>query len=224
MKVLSIITQKGGSGKTTIATALAVAAELDGKSVAVFDLDPQATACFWSDVREAPTPAVKDCSVARLPHYLKAAEQAGCDLAVIDCPAVHRDIAHDAAALSDFILIPTRADVFDIRSMSKTIDVVRSVGKPHAVVLNFCPPAGAEVPAAREGVAQIGVELCPVELHQLKAFARAQQTGQSAQEIDPKSAAAKQIINLYGYTHRKLYQDQEASHDENQDKPVASRA
>lgn len=222
MKILSIITQKGGSGKTTIATVLAVAAELDGKHVAIFDLDPQATACFWSDVREAPTPAVKDCSVARLPNYLEAAKQAGCDLAIIDCPAVHRDIAHDAAALSDFILIPSRADVFDVRSMSKTIEVIRSVNKPHAVVLNFCPPAGAEVPAAREGVDQIGAELCPVELHQLKAFSRAQQTGQSAQETEPKSAAAAQIIALYGYTNIKLYQEE--NHGEETRKPIASRA
>ena len=222
MKILSIITQKGGAGKTTVATALAVAAELDGQHVAIFDLDPQATACFWSDVREALTPAVKDCSVARLSNYLDAAREAGCDLAIIDCPAVHRDIAHDAAALSDFILIPSRADVFDIRSMTKTIEVIRSVNKPHAVVLNFCPPSGAEVPAAREGVIQIGAELCPVELHQLKAFARAQQTGQTAQEITPTSAAAEQIINLYGYTRIKLYQ--EASHGKNQVEPVASRA
>lgn len=208
MRILSIITQKGGSGKTTIATALAVAAERDGKSVAVFDLDPQATACFWSDTREALTPAVKDCSVARLPHYLKAAEDAGCDLAVIDCPAVHRDIAHDASALSDFVLIPTKPDVFDIRSMTSTIEVVKNTGKSHAVVLNFCPPQGQEVPLARELVAEIGTELCPVELHQLKAFARAQQTGQTAQEFAPGSKAAEQIMALYGYTNIKLYHEE----------------
>lgn len=209
MRILSVITQKGGSGKTTIATALAVAAEQDGKSVAVFDLDPQATACFWSDTREAVTPAVKDCSVARLPNYLKAAEEAGCDLAVIDCPAVHRDIAHDAAAASDFILIPTKPDVFDIRSMTSTIEVVKNTATPFAVVLNFCPPAGQEVPQARELVKQIGAELCPVELHQLKAFSRAQQSGLTAQEYEPDSKAAQQIIALYGYTIIKLYQEEE---------------
>lgn len=206
MRVLSVITQKGGSGKTTIATAMAVAAELDGKNVAIFDLDPQATACFWADIREAPTPAVKDCSIARLPHYLEAARESGCDLAVIDCPAVHRDIAHDAAQLSDFILIPTRADVFDVRSMSKTIDLVRAVNVPFSVVLNFCPPSGPEVPAAKEGVAGMGAPLAPVQLHHLKAFARAQQTGQTAQESDPASSAAMQIIELYRYTIIELSQ------------------
>ena len=57
MKTLAIISQKGGVGKTTIATALAVAAEAEGKSVAVFDLDPQASASLWKDTRGAATPS-----------------------------------------------------------------------------------------------------------------------------------------------------------------------
>lgn len=222
MKTLLIAAQKGGIGKTTVATALAVAAQRDGQRVAVFDLDPQATACFWSDTRQDPAPAVKDCSVVRLPHYLKAAAEAGCDLAVIDCPPTHRDIAHDAAALADFILIPTRADVFDFHSMTKTVHVIRSTGKPHAVVLNFCPPSGPEVPDARAAVQSLGVDLCPVELHQLKAFSRAQQTGQTAQETAPSSAAGRQIADLYAYTRQQL--SKVKNDGKTQAKRAASRA
>lgn len=199
MKILSVITQKGGAGKTTIATALAVAAELDGKSTAILDLDDQATACFWSDTREAPTPAVKDVKPVRLPQALTALENAGCDLVIMDCPAVHRDIAMDAAEPSDFVLIPTRADVFDIRSMVQTVDLMKSIGKPCSVVLNFCPPVGKEVRDAKEGITAAGVALCPVELHHRKAYARAQQRGMTAQETEPGSLAAQEIIALYSY-------------------------
>ena len=72
MKTLAIISQKGGVGKTTIATALAVAAEAEGKSVAVFDLDPQASASFWKDTRGAATPSVVALPASRLQHVLKA--------------------------------------------------------------------------------------------------------------------------------------------------------
>jgi chromosome partitioning protein len=77
MKIVSIISQKGGVGKTTLATALAVAAEADGKNTAVFDLDPQASATFWHDTREAQTPAVAAIPSSRLTHLLQAAKESG---------------------------------------------------------------------------------------------------------------------------------------------------
>ncbi len=205
MKTLSIITQKGGAGKTTIATALAVAAQKDGKQVAILDLDDQATACFWGDTRKGDPLPVKDVKAVRLPHVLQALKEAGCDLVILDCPAVHRDIAMDAASPSDFVLIPSRADVFDFRSMRQTVELMQGIDQPCAVVLNFVPPAGQEVEDARAGVGTLGVELCPVELHQRKAYARAQQQGMTAQETEPSSLAAVEIERLYAYILIALY-------------------
>ena len=143
MRTVSIISQKGGVGKTTLATALAVAAEADGKNCAVFDLDPQASASFWHDAREAQTPAVAAVPSSRLTHLLKAALESGCDLAIIDAPPFAKDIAFEAAHHADFILIPTRPAVLDIMAMTKTLDLVKHYGKPAAVVLTFCPQPGA---------------------------------------------------------------------------------
>ena len=47
MKTIAILSQKGGAGKTTLAVHLAVAAERDGKTTALIDLDPQASAASW---------------------------------------------------------------------------------------------------------------------------------------------------------------------------------
>ena len=47
MKVLSIVSQKGGTGKTTLATHLSVEAERNGQTTALIDLDPQASAAKW---------------------------------------------------------------------------------------------------------------------------------------------------------------------------------
>src|SRR4051794_33713514 len=61
MKIISVVCQKGGAGKTTIATNLAVLAERAGFPTVLFDLDPQATATKWGDKREGDTAGCHRC-------------------------------------------------------------------------------------------------------------------------------------------------------------------
>jgi chromosome partitioning protein len=200
MKTLAIISQKGGVGKTTLATALAVAAEKDGRTVAVFDLDPQASAAFWKDTRAADTPAVVAIPPSRLQHVLKAAAETGCDLAIIDAPPFAKDIAFEAAQRADFILIPTRPAVLDVMAMTKTLELVGHYNKPSAVVLTFCPIQGREIADTEEAIRQLGAELAPLRIHNRVAYSRAQQTGLTAQEFETDGKAADEIKQLYAYT------------------------
>jgi chromosome partitioning protein len=204
LKTLAIISQKGGVSKTTLATALAVAAQGHGQNAAVFDLDPQASASFWHDTREAPTPAVTAVPSSRLSHLLRAAQGSGCDLAIIDAPPFAKDIAFEAAQHADFILIPARPAVLDVMAMTKTLALVRYYGKPAAVVLTFCPPAGRELSDTEEAVHKLGALLCPVRIGNRIAFSRAQQTGLAAQEYEPGGKAAEEIERLYEYTRIQL--------------------
>jgi chromosome partitioning protein len=199
MKIVAIISQKGGVGKTTLATAIAVAAEADGKQAAIFDLDPQASASFWHDTREAPTPAVAAIPSSRLQHLLQAAKESGCDLALIDAPPFAKDIAFEAAHHADFILIPTRPAVLDVMAMTKTLDLMKHYSKPSAVVLTFCPHAGRELSDTEHAIGELGATLCPVRIGNRIAFSRAQQTGLAAQEYEPDGKAAEEINNLYRY-------------------------
>ena len=191
-------------GKTTLSTCIAVAAAESGLDVAVFDLDPQATATFWKDVREADTPAVVSIQAVRLPAMLKAAEEAGTDLVVIDGAAVARDVVFDAARASDFVLVPTRAAVFDFMSMRQTIDIIRQEETPLAVVLNFVPPAGVEAGEARELAGQLKTQVCPVQLGNRKAFFRAQSQGLAVQEFQPASKAAEESRQLYRFVCKQM--------------------
>src|SRR3954447_25562808 len=165
MKTLAIISQKGGDGKTTLALALAVAANKDRKTAAVFDLDPQASAAFWKDMREDGDPAVIALPPSRLQHALKAASDTGCDLAIIDAPPFAKDIAFEAAQHADFILIPTKPAVLDLMAVTKTIELVSHYAKPAAVVLTFCPIQGREIADTESAVTQLGGSIVPVRIH-----------------------------------------------------------
>ena len=164
MKVLSLISQKGGVGKTTLATALAVAAMQDSKRVVMMDLDPQASATFWMDTRKDNALAVTSIPASRLAHVLAAAVEAGADLAIVDTPPFAKDIAFEAAERADFILIPTRPAVLDVMAMTRTIELIRNFQRPAAVVLTFCPPTGKEIDDTEAAVRALGAELCPVRI------------------------------------------------------------
>ncbi|MFZ3181676.1 MAG: ParA family protein [Methylocystis silviterrae] len=80
MKIVAILSQKGGAGKTTLALHLAAAAEAAGKPCAVIDLDPQASAAGWKDMRLAETPVVVPLPHSRLAAGLQAAREGGAAL------------------------------------------------------------------------------------------------------------------------------------------------
>jgi len=223
MKTLAIISQKGGVGKTTLATAMAVAAERAGKTAAVFDLDPQASAAFWKDTRAADTPAVVAIPPARLQHVLKAAAETGCDLAIIDAPPFAKDIAFEAAQHADFILIPTRPAVLDVMAMTKTLELVGHYRRPSAVVLTFCPIQGREIADTEAAVQQLGATISPVRIHNRVAYSRAQQTGLTAQEFEPDGKAAEEIKQLYAYACMHLFKPTDEVSHGSDPKLVASR-
>ena len=106
MKVIAVIAQKGGAGKTTLSIATAVAAVADGLSAAVVDLDPQATAANWSDRRKAESPVVISAQAARLPRILDAAADQGADLVIIDTAPRAEQGSLAAAKAADLVLVP----------------------------------------------------------------------------------------------------------------------
>ncbi len=208
MKTLAILSQKGGVGKTTLATCLAVAAQADQKKVAILDLDPQATSSFWLDVRENKNIAVISIQTVRLPAMLKTAEEAETDIVIIDGAAVARDVTYEAALVADYVLIPTKTAVFDTMSMLQTIEILKQLNKPFSIVLTFVPPSGQETNDSIITVNELNANICPVHIGNRKAFFRAQSNGQAVQEFEPEGKGADEIKRLYEYMCIHLYNDQ----------------
>lgn len=200
MKTIAIISQKGGAGKTTIAVHLAVASERAGKSCAIVDLDPQASATTWKDLRSAETPPVVSAQSARLLHVLETAAKHGAELVLIDSAPHSESAALAAARSADLILIPCRPAILDLRAIHASVDLVKLAGKPGCIVLNAVPPRGAIADDASEAVADYGLPVSPARLSHRAAFLHCLTTGQTAQEYEPDGKAADEVLQLYKWT------------------------
>jgi chromosome partitioning protein len=201
MYVIAIIGQKGGTGKTTAAVALAVEAAKAGQAVAVIDIDPQANAANWKDRRAADDMVVLAAPAARLTPTLEAARNSGADLVIIDTPGKNDSAAIAAARASDIVLIPSRGHVFDLETLPAVRDLLHGAGNPPAFVLfNAIHPAAtsstAELKALTAGLC--GLPACPVHLCQRASYGDAPDSGLAPQEIDTGKAAAE-ITGLYRF-------------------------
>lgn len=205
MQTLAMIAQKGGTGKTTLALSLAVAAEAAGWSVLVIDLDPQASACKWSDRRTRETPSVMDAQAARLAAALAKADQAGIDLAIVDTPARVEQAAAEAAKAADLILIPCKPSILDLETLRATAELVqgRSRSAP-LVILNAVPPQGTRPEQATEAIGGMGLEVCAAHVGQRVAFEYAAQVGLTVTEYEPDGRAASEIRRLYDAICRRV--------------------
>jgi chromosome partitioning protein len=89
MRVVSFVTQKGGSGKRTTAASIAVAAVQEGRRVFLLELDRQGTLSDWADARATEAgPEFERIEATALDQALATLREAGYDLAVIDTPGV----------------------------------------------------------------------------------------------------------------------------------------
>jgi chromosome partitioning protein len=203
MKTVAILSQKGGSGKTTLILHLAVAAQLAGHIAVVIDLDPQASAAAWKDSRKDETPVVISVPATRLPQALQAAESGGADIAFLDTAPHSGEVALAAVEVADLILIPCRAGILDLRAIGTTARIVKLGSKPAYAVLNSMPPRAPNVLAdARAAVAVHGLDVAPVAIQQRVAYAHSLTVGQTAQEYEKDGKASEEVTALYTWLRK----------------------
>ena len=193
MKTIAIVSQKGGSGKTTLALHLAVASAHAGLNTALIDLDPQASAANWADRRTAELPVVLSAHARRLPHEIRRVRETGGEMLYLDTAPHSDSAALEAARAADLVLIPCRPAILDLEAITNTLAFLHTTGKPIAVILNAVAPRGQDAALAEEALAARQVETCPVRLGRRIAFARALISGQTAQEFQPHGKAAREI-------------------------------
>jgi chromosome partitioning protein len=204
MLTISLIAQKGGTGKTTVARCLAVAFERAGHPAAILDMDPQASATLWSRRREAEHPEVIPTVLPLLREALEAAENS-VEVVFIDTPPKNADVAIEAAKVSDLIIIPCRPQIDDIETLPATKQILDVTGsKPTFVLLNGVPPnvARCEEAAAKiSGHPTAPLTVCTQTIGHRAAFGDSSILGQTPQEYEPDSKAAEEIEKVHKYVY-----------------------
>ena len=199
MNVIAFLSQKGGSGKTTLSVHTAVAAEATGERVCVIDADPQESATAWANAREAGTPIVATAQAGELDAALRAAEGEGMTLAVVDAPPHAAPAAGQIARRSELVLIPVRPSAFDLAAVPAAVEIVVAAKVRGAFVLSACPFRAPEIGETRAALEAYGLPIVPGEITDRRAFARAVTTGSAVTEFEAEGRAAEEIRALWAW-------------------------
>ncbi len=204
MQVLAVLSQKGGTGKTTLAGHIAVQAELAGAGpVAILDADPQESLAEWANARAAVDPVVVPTSLWRLKGDVRRMRDLGKKLLVIDTPPGITSTIRSAIDVSDLVLVPAKPSPHDLRAAGKTVGVVASMGKPLAFVVNCASPWARITADAAIALSQHGT-LAPAIIHQRSDFASSMIDGRTVMEVARKSPSAVEIAQLWEYLDDRL--------------------
>lgn len=204
MHVISFVTQKGGSGKSTTAASIAVAAFEQSRRVFMLELDRQGTLSDWIESRQSEAgPEFERIDAAALDRAIATLKDAAYELVVIDTPGIDSPAANAAMRVSDLCLIPCRPTATDLRGCLPTVQALMRLGKPFAFVLTQCPARSPRVDETRAGLVALGLIAEPPIVSRAD-HQDAMAAGQGVTEFNTEGAAAGEIRQLWRWIDNKL--------------------
>jgi chromosome partitioning protein len=204
MRVMIFASQKGGSGKTTLAGHVAVQAERAGAGpVALIDTDPQGSLTEWWNLRQAERPYFVATNFPRLLTDLQKLHADGVELVIVDTSAAIVMAIRDVAVFADLVVIPVRPSPHDLRSLGATVSLVEDAGKPLLFVINGAV-AGARITEEAATALSGHGTVAPVTVHNRVNFATSMIDGRTVMETDEHCRSAEEIAGLWDYLEGRL--------------------
>ena len=198
MRTIAFVGQQGGSGKSTIASSLAVAAHEMNERVCVVDMDPRGSLANWARTRGAGDIEVIGSGAARLPALLASLERRGLTLAILDTPGAEGAASSAAMQVADLNIVPSRPRLFDLWASARARSALQEIGAKFVFLLNQCPP-GQQTVCVQDGVEtleEMGELIAPLILASID-YQEAACRGWGVTELNPDSAAAEEMRGLW---------------------------
>lgn len=208
MRIITLVTQKGGTGKTTLAASLAVAAQEAGEKVLALDLDPQGSLATWGELREADLPHVEKVTasiVADLPKLLDGVKAQGFTLTIIDTAGADNPTTHIAMQTAELCLVPIRPTRIDGNAVLPTAQALQRLAKPFAFILTQCAPQpkNARATEMAAGLKTLGV-LAEPNIAQRADHQDAYAAGQGVTEYAADGKAAEEVRALWQWVDKRM--------------------
>ncbi len=200
-KVIAILNQKGGVGKTTLAVHLATALARKKRSVILLDADPQGSALDWAAARQGnplfPVVGLPKSSI----HKELPTLAANYDVVVIDGPPRVYDVARSAIMAADLVLVPVQPSPYDVWAAKEIIDLLTeaSVFKPSirkAFVINRKIANTAIGRDVAQALSDYPIPVLSSAICQRVAFAESATQGLTVYELDPDMLASQEMDAL----------------------------
>ncbi len=202
--IIALLNQKGGVGKTTLATHIAGELAMQGSSVILLDADPQGSALDWTQRRsQNGLPRLFSAvGLARETLHQEAPELARrSDHIIMDGPPRIAALARSALLAADLVLIPVQPSPYDVWASAEMVSLIREaqVFRPAlraAFVINRRVSTTVIGREARSALADQPLPSLLSEVRQRIVFADSVARGQLARELDADSNAARDIAAL----------------------------
>jgi len=204
MKVIVFASRKGGAGKTTLASALAVEAARAGAGpIGVIDCDPMQGLTQWWDARAHSAEPILARPDPDISAALTALEGQGVKVAFVDTPPAIDSAVAGIIARADLVVVPVRASPDDLRAIASTVDVIQLARKPMVFVVNAVKPRVRLTMEAVVALSQHGT-VAPVQVADRTDYAAAKVDGHTAPEMEAAGRAAAEITALWTYILKRM--------------------
>ena len=208
MLVIAVLNQKGGSGKTTIATHLARALQIEGADVLLVDSDPQGSARDWAAVREDQPLTVVGIDRPTIERDIKNIARK--DFVVIDGAPQAADLAVSAIKAASFVLIPVQPSPYDIWATADLVELVKqrievTDGKLQAAFVVSRAIKGTRIGSeVADALAGYDLPILESRITQRVSYPSTAAAGTTVMDTEPAGDAAAEVRALAAELKQKL--------------------